>query len=85
MARFHIHLRDGDETIFDEEGVDLPDLSAAIREAELGARELLADAVRLDRDEVPDALVIADQNGRVLHTLKLADVLPPWWKKPPPG
>jgi hypothetical protein len=84
MARFHFHLRDGDETIFDEEGVDLPDLSAAIREARLGARELIADAVRLDRDRVPNALVVADQDGNILYTLRLADILPPWWK-PPPG
>jgi hypothetical protein len=33
MARFYFHLRAGDRLISDEEGMDLPDVSAARREA----------------------------------------------------
>ena len=46
MGRFYFHLRAGDELISDDVGIDLPDLSAAKREAVLGARELLAEAIK---------------------------------------
>jgi hypothetical protein len=45
MGRFYFHVRAGDELTPDDEGMDLPDLSAAKREALLGARELLAEAI----------------------------------------
>ena len=40
MRRFYFHLRAGDELVPDEEGIDLPDLSAARREAIEAVREL---------------------------------------------
>ena len=45
MGRFYFHLRADDELIRDDEGIDLPDFSAAQREAIWTARELLADAI----------------------------------------
>ncbi len=45
MVRFYFHLRAGDGLLTDDEGQDLPDLSAARREAEQAARELLAEAI----------------------------------------
>jgi hypothetical protein len=33
MARFYFHLRAGDRLISDDEGMNLPDVSAARREA----------------------------------------------------
>ena len=47
----------------DEEGIDLPDFSAARREAIEAARELLAEAIKDGRAEVPEAFVIADEEG----------------------
>ena len=76
MRRFYFHVRMGDELIPDEEGRDLPDLSAALREAQLAARELLADAIKAGKDHVPDAFVIADEAGRSVGTVALATVLP---------
>jgi hypothetical protein len=46
MARYFFHLVAGDQLILDEEGTELPDLAAAQREAKLGARELLGEAIR---------------------------------------
>jgi hypothetical protein len=54
MSRFYFHLQAGGQVVPDDEGTDLPDLSAAQREAIQSAREMLADAIkssstRLDR------------------------------------
>jgi len=46
MGRFYFHLQADDQIVPDDEGVDLPDLSAAEHEAILAARELLAEATR---------------------------------------
>jgi Domain of unknown function (DUF6894) len=70
MRRFYFHLRAGDELVPDEEGIDLPDLSAARREAIEAARELLAEAIKDGRAEV------ADGEGREIDTVPLAAVLP---------
>ena len=76
MGRFYFHLRAGDELTSDDEGMDLPDLSAAKREAMLSARELLAEAIKSGKQTVPEAFVIADDEGRALDTISLAAVLP---------
>jgi hypothetical protein len=81
MGRFYFHLREGDKLRHDDEGVDLPDFSAAKREALLAARELLAEAIRSGRQRVPDAFVIADESGRTLDTVLLAALLPEPLKK----
>ena len=54
----------------------MPDLSEALREALLTARELLANAIKSGREQVPDALVVADESGRAIETVALAIVLP---------
>ena len=76
MGRFYFHLRAGDELTSDDEGMDLPDLSAAKREAMLTARELLVEAITSGKQTVPEAFVIADDEGRALDTISLAAVLP---------
>jgi hypothetical protein len=81
MGRFYFHLRNGDKLLPDDDGVDLPDFSAAKREAVLAARELLAEAIRSGRQKVPDAFVIADESGRTLDTILLATLLPAPLKK----
>jgi hypothetical protein len=81
MGRFYFHLRAGDELTRDEEGVDLPDFSAAQREALLSARELLAEAIKSGRPTVPEAFVIADEEGRMIDIVLLAAVLPETLKK----
>ena len=80
-GRFYFHVRAGDRLTLDEEGVDLPDFLAAQREAMLRARELLAEAIRSAKPEVPEAFVIADEAGQELDTVPLAIVLPRPLKK----
>ena len=81
MRRFHFHLRAGDELTLDDQGIDLPDLSSARREAVLSARELLAEAIWSGNQKIPDAFVIADEVGQTLDIIPLAAVLPEQLKK----
>ncbi len=76
MGRFYFHLQAGDQIVPDDEGTDLPDLSAAEHEAILAARDLLAEAIKSGKKEVPEAFVIADEEGRALALVPLAAVLP---------
>ena len=76
MGRFFFHVKSGDELIPDEEGEELPDVAAAKREAERSAREILCEAIKAGKADVPDAFVIADEAGRTLHVLPLVAVLP---------
>ena len=66
MSRFYFHLQAGGQVVLDDEGIDLPDLSAAQREAMQSARELLADAIKSGKPEVAEAFVITDEVGRAL-------------------
>jgi hypothetical protein len=75
MGRFYFHLAIGNQLIPDEEGEDLPNASEARREAVRSAREILAEAIRHGQPP-QDALVIADDAGRTLDTIRLASVLP---------
>src|SRR6266480_1382717 len=81
MGQFYFHIRTGDELLTDDEGQNLPDLSAARREAQLAARELLAEAIKAGKEEVPEAFVIADEAGLALEAVPLATVLPKALKK----
>jgi hypothetical protein len=76
MGRFYFHLRADDHVSHDDQGQDLPDLFAARREAIQSAREILAGAIRAGYTSVPDAVVIIDEAGRLLETVRLATVLP---------
>jgi hypothetical protein len=76
MARFYFHLRKRHHVQADPEGTDLNDISEARREALLAAREILADAIRAGRDDVPEAFVIADEAGQAIDTIPFAAVLP---------
>ena len=63
MGRFYLHIKNGDEEFPDEEGIDLPSIDAARREALQSARELLCNAIKTGKPTLPEALVIADENG----------------------
>lgn len=76
MGRFYFHLREGNELIPDEEGSEFPDVTAALRQARLNARDLLVDALKAGKERVPDAFIIVDDAGRSVATLPLAAVLP---------
>jgi hypothetical protein len=81
MGRFYLRLKTGNEIIPDDEGSELPDVAAATSEALQAARELLAEAIKAGRAKVPDAILIADEAGRMIEVLPLTAVLPDSLKK----
>jgi hypothetical protein len=76
MARFFFHLKSDGELITDDDGIDLPGLSEATREALQSAREPLAEAIKTGKPTLPVALVVADETGQTLLELPLVEVLP---------
>jgi Domain of unknown function (DUF6894) len=60
MPRFYFRLHTGDDRISDEEGADFKDLSAAKKEADMAAREMIAVAIKAGDEHVPTAFVIAE-------------------------
>jgi hypothetical protein len=82
MGRFYFHIRmsDTDQMISDHEGSDLSDIASARLEALAAARCILADAIRSGNENIPDAFVIVDDQGRELDTVPLSVVLPQRFK-----
>jgi hypothetical protein len=76
MARYFFHLVAGDQLILDEEETELPNLAAAQREAKLGARELLGEAIKSGEQAVADGFVIADEAGHTVETFSFSEVMP---------
>ena len=76
VARFYFHLKTGDTLVEDQDGSELPDYEAARMEALAGARELWAEAIRGGNDVQVEAFVIADEDGRHVMSLPLAEALP---------
>jgi hypothetical protein len=76
MARFFINIKNGDEVLSDEEGIDLASVDDAKEEALRSARDLLCFAIKAGKPTVPEAFVITDETGRALETVPLAVVLP---------
>jgi hypothetical protein len=77
MARYYFHVQSGDTVNPDDEGADLPSFTAAQEEALAAARELLADAIKYGRRDVPICIIIAADDGRELAKVPVKDILPP--------
>jgi hypothetical protein len=62
MAIYQFHIRDERGLILDDEGVDLPDVLAVVREAIVSANEFFAEA------ETPSDMLfeITDEAGRIV-------------------
>jgi hypothetical protein len=76
MARYYFHVQSGDTINADEEGLDLPSLNVAQEEALGAARDLLAEAIRFGKREVPTCVIVYDDAGRELAKVAVKDVLP---------
>ena len=76
MPIFFIHARCGGEIVRDVEGQDLPGLEAAQAAATATVRELLADEIKHAKGTTLEAVIIADENGKELMTIRAKDILP---------
>ena len=75
MARYYFHVKKGQQLLRDEEGDELPDDERARAAAIQAARELIAEAIKAGRDPEFDALVVADEHGRIA-ILPVTEALP---------
>lgn len=69
MKRYYFDMRDGDEVIPDEEGMELATMKAVQREAALALVDLTRDEIGLGQSDGPGRLMAIDvryDNGPVL-------------------
>lgn len=74
MPHFYFHLFN-DETILDQEGVDLPDKAVAIEKACKAAREMAAESVREGRLVLDHRIDVADDSGATVATIRFRDAV----------
>ena len=78
MAHYYFHFKSGETIDPDDEGLDLPDISAAARKA---AREKLTEAIKARKPDVPEAVVVTDDSGTEVYSIPLVAVLPKAFKR----
>jgi hypothetical protein len=75
MARYFLHLVDGDDVICDPEGSDLPSIAAAREQALLSAREILAEAIKSGAQRVPRFVVAVSEGGNEVAVIDVRAVV----------
>ena len=71
MPRYFFNIQRGDETIIDEEGIDLPDIDAVRLEARQGAKEILSEDLLKEVDHPHQAFIVRDETGQIVLTLDM--------------
>jgi hypothetical protein len=74
MPKYFFHIRDGWDTIPDEEGMDFPNLNLAKVEGLASARDLSAAALVEGRNLSACAVEVADAAGNVLSRIKVEPI-----------
>ena len=69
MAIFQFHIRDQHGLVHDEDGIELPDAVAAVREAIRSADEFFAEA----STSTDMTFEITDEAGRLVLTIPICD------------
>jgi hypothetical protein len=80
MPRYFFHLRD-EAFLEDPDGVELPNLTAALASAKEDVRHLISERIRSGRVSGPALMVIADETGAELASVSFHAVLQelvPW-------
>jgi hypothetical protein len=75
LAKFYISFRYRDRVSTDDQGIDLPNLAAAVDVAIRSVIELVDETIKHDGGAIPDAMIVADQDGKTLATISILDVL----------
>jgi hypothetical protein len=75
VPRFFFHLHD-DVDLPDPEGIEVPDLAAARKHARVTVLDLMCGAMKTGgRIALQHRIDIEDEEGRVLDTVRFADVV----------
>lgn len=72
---FFFHVRSDELDDPDLEGIDLPSLAVAVREAKISAHEIAMDMLKGNEVFGGMRFEIADKAGRVLATVRFSDAL----------
>jgi hypothetical protein len=75
MPQFYLHIRDGEQLMKDEEGIELPSIGSAKSEAEDASREILASKVRAGEIIDGQQFEIHDAWGNRMLTMLFRSVL----------
>jgi hypothetical protein len=72
---YYFHLWNGNNCSSDKEGSDLPDSVAAMQEARQAAREIAANQLRSNQPVDGHRIEVVDENGVVVGTVSVREVL----------
>lgn len=75
MTRYFFHIRSRTERIEDREGADFDTLDAAVTEARLAAREILAEDVRKGQVDDTRLFEIFNERGELVARLSFKDAI----------
>ena len=75
MPRFYLHICNGDGFTEDEDGVELPNLEAARREAIKGLRDVMSAEMMSGELNMASFIEIEDEQHLLLHTVQFSDAV----------
>ena len=75
MSRYFFHIKEGDETIVDEEGEEFDTVESVRKVAVESAREIMSQDVLNGRAPNGRTFVIADETGRTALALPFKEAL----------
>ena len=75
MPRYYFDICDGHGRIEDDEGTDCRDLTAALREADASARDLIKQFIDTDWPLAVRRIEIRDENGSIVARMPVASAL----------
>ena len=75
LAKFYIKFRYRDRVSTNDQGIDLPNLAAAVDIAIQSIIELVDKTIKHGGGAIPDAIIVTDQDGKTLATISILDVL----------
>ena len=76
MPQYYFHLRRDSQMTVDAEGLEFPDEDAARAEAAKAVHELLAEAIRSNYADVPETMVVDDEDAREVASVPFTDAVP---------
>ncbi|MDB5705982.1 MAG: hypothetical protein JWN66_3098 [Sphingomonas bacterium] len=74
MSLLYFHLRDGIDTLLDEDGIEMLPENVAGR-ALTEARAIIADEALNGRIDLCQRIDVEDQEGSILHSLSFCDAV----------
>jgi hypothetical protein len=75
MPLFHLHIRASDQLIPDLEGINLPDLAAAVSEAAAAARAMMREDIVAGELNLDQSIEIHGPNDRYLASVEFGDAI----------